>query len=111
MNLGFDKVVGRNIRLLRKKNGFNQTQVADRLGVTFQQVQKYERGTNRLSLQSAVRLADMFNCKLENLHGKSLHGMELLTSDDIKILSALQSISRPNFKEKLYQMLKTLESK
>jgi transcriptional regulator with XRE-family HTH domain len=43
-----DKVVGRNIRILRLAKGLSQTELADALGVTFQQVQKYEKGTNRI---------------------------------------------------------------
>ena len=51
-----DKLVGRNIRVLRLAKGLSQTELADELGVTFQQVQKYEKGTNRIS---ASRLQEM----------------------------------------------------
>jgi transcriptional regulator with XRE-family HTH domain len=51
-----DKLVGRNIRVLRLAKGLSQTELADELGVTFQQVQKYEKGTNRVS---ASRLQEM----------------------------------------------------
>ena len=44
-----DVHVGRQLRLLRKGKGLTQAQLADAIGVTFQQVQKYERGSNRLS--------------------------------------------------------------
>ena len=44
-----DKLVGRNIRVLRLAKGLSQTKLADALGVTFQQVQKYEKGTNRVA--------------------------------------------------------------
>ncbi len=40
--------VGQRVRARRKMLGLSQTQLGDELGVTFQQVQKYERGTNRI---------------------------------------------------------------
>lgn len=41
--------VGNRIRLQRKLNGLSQAEFGEALGVTFQQVQKYEKGTNRVS--------------------------------------------------------------
>ena len=41
--------VGARIRECRKQLGVSQKQLAESLGLTFQQVQKYERGTNRVS--------------------------------------------------------------
>lgn len=51
-----DKHVGERIRRQRKSMGVSQTALADKLGLTFQQVQKYERGFNRVS---ASRLWDI----------------------------------------------------
>src|SRR6201997_5903078 len=42
-----DKVIGRNIRIHRLGRKMSQTELGDQLGVSFQQVQKYENGTNR----------------------------------------------------------------
>jgi len=44
-----DQHVGLAIRRRRRELGLTQAALADRLGVTFQQVQKYERGANRIS--------------------------------------------------------------
>ena len=51
-----DTHVGQRIRDKRNELGMSQTEVANALGVTFQQVQKYERGTNRVG---ASRLFDL----------------------------------------------------
>lgn len=53
-----DVHVGARIRLRRTLLGISQTTLADALGLTFQQVQKYERGGNRVS---SSRLVDMAN--------------------------------------------------
>lgn len=50
-----DKHVGQRIRIKRVLAGFSQVALANELGITFQQVQKYEHGTNRIS---AGRLYD-----------------------------------------------------
>jgi len=44
-----DRHVGLRIRLRRKELGFSQERLAEALGLTFQQVQKYERAANRVS--------------------------------------------------------------
>ncbi len=44
-----DVHVGARVRQRRVLLGMNQTKLGDALGLTFQQVQKYERGTNRIS--------------------------------------------------------------
>lgn len=44
-----DKKIGERVRLARMERGMSQEKLADAIGVTFQQVQKYEKGTNRIS--------------------------------------------------------------
>jgi len=45
-----EKSIGGLIRQLRKSSGMSQMQLAEKIGVSYQQVQKYEKGINRLSL-------------------------------------------------------------
>ena len=56
MEADVDNYVGGRIKARRVEMGLSQTVVADQLGLTFQQVQKYERGYNRVS---ASRLYDL----------------------------------------------------
>lgn len=51
-----DKRLGAYIRVRRQELGMSQEQLADSLGVTFQQIQKYEKGLNRIA---ASRLFDI----------------------------------------------------
>jgi transcriptional regulator with XRE-family HTH domain len=51
-----DKYVGSRVRMRRLMLGMSQVALADQLGLTFQQVQKYEKGVNRIS---ASRLQQM----------------------------------------------------
>lgn len=53
-----DKAVGARIRAYRKALGMSQTDLAERIGVRFQQVQKYENGTNRVAASRLWIIAD-----------------------------------------------------
>jgi transcriptional regulator with XRE-family HTH domain len=56
-----DKYVGSRVRMRRMMLGLSQEKLADALGLTFQQVQKYEKGTNRISasrLQAISQILD-----------------------------------------------------
>ncbi|MCG8329821.1 MAG: helix-turn-helix domain-containing protein [Chitinophagales bacterium] len=50
--------IGQNLRAMRKSFGLSQAQLATILGITFQQVQKYEAGQNRLSIEKAIYLSE-----------------------------------------------------
>lgn len=52
-----DKHVGERIRVKRRAMKLSQERLADALGLTFQQVQKYERGTNRVSASKLYEIA------------------------------------------------------
>lgn len=49
--------VGSRIRLRRNMLGMSQEKLGETLGITFQQIQKYEKGTNRVAASRLVRLA------------------------------------------------------
>jgi transcriptional regulator with XRE-family HTH domain len=54
-----DLHVGSRVRLRRKMLGLSQEQVAKRVGLTFQGVQKYERGRNRISASRLLEFAQI----------------------------------------------------
>jgi transcriptional regulator with XRE-family HTH domain len=65
-----DIAVGARIRTRRRATGFSQTQLAESLGITFQQVQKYERGANRVSASMLVRIAAKLETSVAALVGE-----------------------------------------
>ena len=54
-----DLHVGSRVRSLRLQKRMSQTELADQLGITFQQVQKYEKGTNRISSSLLQQIDDI----------------------------------------------------
>ena len=62
-----DIAVGRNVRIWRMAKGLSQAQLATRLGVTFQQIQKYEVGSNRIGTGRLVKLASILGVPIAAL--------------------------------------------
>jgi transcriptional regulator with XRE-family HTH domain len=54
-----DEEIGRRLRTRRVLIGMTQEGIAEALGITFQQVQKYEKGTNRISASRLLRIAEV----------------------------------------------------
>ncbi len=81
-----DVAVGTRIRVQRRHLKISQDDLAQVLGLTFQQVQKYERGTNRVSASMLVRIA----AKLQTTVG-SLVGEDVVAEQDVAMLTALST--------------------
>jgi transcriptional regulator with XRE-family HTH domain len=56
-----DVEVGQRVRAFRLQRGLSQEQLGDALGLTFQQVQKYEKGANRISASRLQHLCTILN--------------------------------------------------
>jgi transcriptional regulator with XRE-family HTH domain len=62
-----DVEVGRRVRIRRQQLNMSQTDLANQLKLTFQQVQKYEKGTNRVSCSRLVEMAKAMKCSVTML--------------------------------------------
>lgn len=60
-----DKHIGVRVRLRRNAAGISQEKLADALGLTFQQVQKYEKGTNRIGAGRLLSIATILGVSVE----------------------------------------------
>ncbi len=56
-----DVHVGSRVRLLRMTIGLSQERLGEKLGLTFQQIQKYEKGANRISASRLFRIAEVLD--------------------------------------------------
>lgn len=65
-----DVGVGARIRIRRRELGISQSALGQHLGLTFQQIQKYERGANRVSASMLVRTAACLECSVAFLVGE-----------------------------------------
>ncbi len=65
-----DAQIGATIRTLRIGQRMTQAELAREIGVTFQQVQKYECGVNRVSAATLLKLAETLDCSVAHLYGE-----------------------------------------
>jgi len=65
-----DELVGQHIKAYRLKSGLSQTELAEKLGITFQQIQKYEKGINRVGAGRLFEIARMLGIAIEDLFPK-----------------------------------------
>lgn len=70
-----DIKIGMNIRAIRLSQGLSQEKLAESLGVTFQQVQKYEKGTNRVGGSRMVAIAKALGVSINEIFGVSSDGV------------------------------------
>ena len=78
-----DKKIGSVIRMRRVKLGLSQTELGNALGVTFQQIQKYERGTNAVA---STRISDL--CRMLKMTPNDLFGVSSKMDGDVSSLSS-----------------------
>ena len=88
-----DVYAGIQLRALRTARGYSQERLADIIGVTFQQVQKYERGTNRISVGMLHKICRALKVKAENFFPTNDNGTdEALNKHHLKILKVCKNV-------------------
>ncbi len=108
-----DVAVGQQIRVRRLAKGISQSSLADAIGVTFQQVQKYERGTNRVSASKLVAIANALSTDVADFFGTPSQtstgtGFDWtrMTPTDILIVHELLSLPDGRFKTSILGFLR-----
>ncbi len=64
-----DAEIGQRVRALRLQRGLSQTELGQLISVTFQQVQKYEKGANRISAGRLQRMAEVLGVPVAHFFG------------------------------------------
>ena len=59
-----------NIKRLRKESGLTQQQVADKVNVSRSAYSQYEMGLKQPTIDTLVKIADLYNCSLDYLVGR-----------------------------------------
>jgi transcriptional regulator with XRE-family HTH domain len=118
-----DRQVGSRVRMRRMLIGMSQEKLGDALGLTFQQVQKYEKGTNRISASRLQQIAQVLGVTIDFLYGEMSksesqpgfgegasagYDAELLTSDSLKLLRAYREIKDRKVRRRLVDLAQAL---
>ncbi|WDM85439.1 helix-turn-helix domain-containing protein [Ehrlichia sp. JZT12] len=77
-----DECVGKEIKRQRIMRGMSQNQLANKLGITFQQVQKYEKGTNRIVISRLYQLASVLNVEVRDIMLKLQEDLKNISCDN-----------------------------
>src|SRR5208282_837251 len=80
-----DSEIGRRIRALRLERGLSQTELGNLIGVTFQQIQKYEKGANRVSAGRLQRLSQALKAPITFFYAGSSDAQENPQDDSIDV--------------------------
>ena len=116
-----DAEVGRRVRSRRLECRLSQTELADRIGVTFQQVQKYEKGVNRIGAGRLQRISEALEVPISFFFGSGANGSTakepagtesvfgfLQTSGSVRIVKAFHKIRSRKAKQLLVEMAEEL---
>jgi transcriptional regulator with XRE-family HTH domain len=122
-----DKHVGTRVRMRRLMLGLSQTKLADALGITFQQVQKYEKGVNRISASKLQHISSFLQVPIafffEGLSDPSstakhaarlpipAHLSEFIaTADGLSLIRAYTQITRRTLRHAIVELVEKLAS-
>ncbi|HTV89921.1 MAG TPA: helix-turn-helix transcriptional regulator [Stellaceae bacterium] len=124
-----DVQVGSRVRLRRNMLGLSQEKLGDALGLTFQQVQKYERGANRVSASRLYQLSRVLDVPVRFFYDQtdpvrapaipggfaeppaaSYQPDPLRNPETLELIDAYFAIGDPGVRQRLYQLAKALGS-
>jgi transcriptional regulator with XRE-family HTH domain len=115
--------VGSRVRLRRLLLGMSQEKLGDELGVTFQQVQKYERGANRIGASRLYRVSTVLQVPIgfffEGLDAQPIGGFAegdqtpliddfINSPEGVALAAAFARIREPSVRRKLLELARTL---
>jgi transcriptional regulator with XRE-family HTH domain len=113
-----DIALGAAVRIRRRSLGISQEALAEQCGVSFQQIQKYENGANRISFSRLVQIARALQCRVVDLmdvldapDGGSAGDLDILsrmrTPGALELLAAFERLS-PDTRSSLLGLMRTL---
>ena len=82
-----DIALGAAVRIRRRTMGISQEALAEQCGVSFQQIQKYENGANRISFSRLVQIARALKCRVVDL-------LDVLDGPDMEVAADLDLLTR-----------------
>ena len=117
-----DVYVGSRIRMRRKMLSLSQEKLGEKLGITFQQIQKYEKGTNRVGASRLQAMSDALEVPVayffpdsssEAHHGVKEEGAAFMmdfmsTSEGLDLSRAFTRIKSPKVRRKVVELVRAL---
>jgi transcriptional regulator with XRE-family HTH domain len=105
-----DAALGERVRRRRRELGMSQSALGGKLGITFQQVQKYENGTNRVSATMLVKLSDALGMPVIEILHEADKGAPVrdAKAEDAQLLAAFSRIQSADLRAAVLTLIKGL---
>jgi transcriptional regulator with XRE-family HTH domain len=84
--------IGRRVREFRQKAGYTQEKLAEMLGISFQQVQKYENGTSKLNTDRLQKIADALSISIYAFFDSYADAPYTLSNEERRLVEAYREI-------------------
>jgi len=113
MDENFNIHLGKKLRMRRLSLGLTQTKVANAINVTFQQIQKYEKGTNGVSSSRLMQLSNFLKVPITYFYEDYADSKTIVDStEDLNYSFLVKTFGRlsENQKSKIIQILKNTGS-
>lgn len=111
----FDAEIGARIRARRVELGLSMDNLAGKLGVTHQQIQKYEKGTNSIRPSAMKEVAEALGVPLsylyENVTGRAAaEHIEIAKRENLELIRDFQRIRSRSIRDRVRAIVKTVAS-
>ena len=110
-----DVFVGRKVRESRISKGISQQRLGDHLGVSFQQVQKYERGINRIGCSKLWEISKMLGTPIEyffeGLGGQTVPANQSISGRTIKLAGQIDAIPDREIRDQVLRLIQACSKK
>lgn len=103
-----DRVIGQNVKALRLGAGMSLEDVGEHLQISYQQVQKYETGSNRLPLHHLPSLCDLFGVPAELFLQGLMPAKEAQASDLMQVQHCLARVKDRDLRQKIVRVVDIL---
>jgi len=109
-----DVAIGSRIRDFRLRRRLSQSQLAKRIGLTQQQVQKYEKGAVRISAARLMRIAGAMNVSADSLFGQpksarpKKHSNELREATEARLLRAFAALKDGSLRNAIVRLIERI---
>lgn len=123
----FDRLLGHLLRIRRLERNLSQSDLAQRVGISFQQLQKYEQGKNRVSVSRLIRLCDALKIQPDEvmralIYKEGSHNREntsvdasastlSLSKHEISLIQAFKRVSEDSTQKLVLDLVRVLAAR
>ena len=111
-----DAIIGHQMKYIRQVFKKTQKDVAEHLGISFQQLQKYETGYNKISASRLLKVAQYYNIDIKYFYNlddslsRNQSTPVTLSLKEIRLVQAYNSIADEELKETTFQLVRAAAS-